>query len=109
LIIFKKPEKICKIHRLDSNDVILAAFKDPIFKETVKEALNKIIDTMFRNEQDEDYRKILSLRFSEVIDRPNDVMTTAICAEDTEDEQFPYYYAVIDAKSFGKYLIPTHK
>ena len=86
----------------------LNAFEDPIFKKTLKKALNIVIDTMFRSD-DEKYREILSSRFSDVIDRANHFMTTAICAEDTEDESFPYYYAVVDAKSFGKYLIPTHK
>ena len=84
------------------------AFEDPIFKKTLKQALKIVVDTMFRSD-DEKYREIISSRFSDVIDRANGLMTTAICAKDTEDENFPYYYAVVDAKSFGKYLIPTHK
>ena len=87
----------------------LVAFEDPIFKKTLKKALKIVIDTMFRSENDEEYREILNSRFSDVIDRANGLMTTAICAKDTEDEDFPYYYAVVDAKSFGKYLIPTYK
>ena len=86
----------------------LVAFNNPNFKNTLKNALNIVIDTMFRSD-DEEYREILSSRFSDVIDRANHFMTTAICDKDVEDAEFPYYYAVVDAKSFGKYLIPTYK
>ena len=111
LVYFEKPcRKICKIHKLDSIDVDdLVAFNNPNFENTLKKALNILIDTMFRSENDDKYRQILSDRFSDMINQANAPMITAICDKDVEDAEFPYYFAVVDAKSFGKYLIPTHK
>ena len=44
-----------------------------------------------------------------MIEKTSEVSIAVACKGDTEDEKFPYYYAVVDAKSFGKYLIPTYK
>ena len=71
-------------------------------------ALNIVIDTIFEQEQLE-YRTTLSTRFIDMINKAADISTTQKCVADTEDDQVPNYYAVVDTKSFGKYLIPTYK
>ena len=71
-------------------------------------ALNIVIDTIFEQEQIE-YRTTLSTRFLDMINKAADISTTQKCEADTEDDVVPYYYAVVDTKSFGKYLIPTYK
>ena len=44
-----------------------------------------------------------------MINTANQLSITQTCDGTTKDDTFPYYYAVVNAKSFGKYLIPTYK
>lgn len=107
----KKPySKICKIHKLSpEEDANSNIFKEILFKKTLINALNIVIDTIFAQEQIV-YRTTLSSRFLDMIERAAaDFTTTQKCEAETENDNVPYYYAVVDAKSFGKYLIPTYK
>ena len=81
-------------------------FKQPLFKNTLINALDIVIDTIF---VDEEHRTKLRSRFLNMIEKTSEVSIAVACKGDTEDEKFPYYYAVVDAKSFGKYFIPTYK
>ena len=72
-------------------------------------ALNSVIDTILRKEDEEQYRRELKSRFSIMVKKTSETSPAVACKGDTEDNNFRYYYAVVDAKSFGKYLIPTYK
>ena len=90
-------------------DFNLGVFQETLFQNTLLNALDIVIDTILRKENEEEYRKELKLRFSNMIKKTSEMSTGEACEGDTEDDKFPYYYAVVDAKSFGKYLIPTYK
>ena len=90
-------------------DFTLGVFQETLFQNTLLNALFIVIDTIYRKENEEEHRMVLKSRFESVIENTNEFSTTDDCAGDTEDDTIPYYYAVVDAKSFGKYLIPTYK
>ena len=66
-------------------------------------AVEIVINTIFEGED----RNQLNDKFSDMIQNTDtdDQFSTTECNKDT-DKEFPYY-VVVDAKSFGKYLIPT--
>ena len=90
-------------------DFNLGVFQETLFKNTLIDALGIVIDTILSKENDGEFREKLKSRFLSVIENTKEFSTGEACEGDTEDDKFPYYYAVVDAKSFGKYLIPTYK
>lgn len=91
---------------MNSNDSNLNVFNQFIFNNTLVNAFDTAIDTITK---DDDYRKELKSRFLSMINTANQLSITQTCDGTTKDDTFPYYYAVVNAKSFGKYLIPTYK
>ena len=90
-------------------DFTLGVFQETLFQNTLLNAIYSVIDTILSEENDGEFREKLKSRFLSVIENTNEFSTGEACEGDTEDDKFPYYYAVVDAKSFGKYLIPTYK
>ena len=98
-----------------NDDLGLGVFQETLFKNTLLNALDTVIDTISWEKNEErrkEYREELKSRFSNMINETSEISTGDTeddsCEGDTEDD-IPYYYAVVDAKSFGKYLIPTYK
>ena len=95
---------------MSTNDKFtLGVFQETLFQNTLLNAIYSVIDTILSEENDGEFREKLKSRFLSVIENTNEFSTGEACEGDTEDDKFPYYYAVVDAKSFGKYLIPTYK
>ena len=84
-------------------------FQETLFQNTLLNAIYSVIDTILSKENDGEFREKLKSRFLSMIEKTSEISPAEACVGDTEDDKFPYYYAVVDAKSFGKYLIPTYK
>ena len=96
-----------------TNEDIASIFDNTVFRDTVLNALDIVINAIFEKENEEKDRKEQKSRFKHIITHEVYVnaidANTTVCEKDTEDASIPYYYAVVDAKSFGKFLIPTYK
>ena len=112
--------QICRIHKLGyslTNEDIASIFDNTVFRDTVLNALDIVINAIFEKDNEDKHRKEQKSRFEHIITHEVDFnafmytpnANTTICEKDTEDAAIPYYYAVVDAKSFGKFLIPTYK
>ena len=96
-----------------TNEDIASIFDNTVFRDTVLNALDIVINAIFEKDNEDKDRKEQKSRFEHIITHEVDFnanyANTTVCEKDTEDAAIPYYYAVVDAKSFGKFLIPTYK
>ena len=95
-----------------TNEDIASIFDNTVFRDTVLNALDIVINAIFEKDNEDKHRKEQKSRFEHIITHEVDFnanyANTTVCEKDTEDAAIPYYYAVVDAKSFGKFLIPTY-